>query len=124
MSKKIVKITESELVNLIENIVTETVTEKKKEWLAESKQKSTTLLESKITELEGFIKKLVNEVEGEEKAWYMRFQDIKNLEKYPEDFIDWVKQDDTWAETYTYKEGIKTLKELYVFWKKEGFDRG
>jgi len=124
MSKKIVQITESELVNLIENIVTETVTDKKKEWLAESKQKSTTLLESKITELEGFIKKLVNEVEGEEKAWYMKFQDIKNLEKYPEDFIDWVKQDDTWAETYTHKEGIKTLKELYIFWKKEGFDRG
>ena len=66
MSKKIVKITESELVNLIENIVTETVTEKKKEWLTESKQKSTTLLENKITELEGFIKKLVNEVEDEE----------------------------------------------------------
>jgi hypothetical protein len=52
MSKKIVQITESELVNLIENIVTETVTEKKKEWLAENETKTTTLLESKVAKLE------------------------------------------------------------------------
>jgi hypothetical protein len=58
MSKKIVQITESELVNLIENIVTETVTEKKKEWLAENETKTTTLLESKVAKLETLVKKL------------------------------------------------------------------
>ena len=60
MSKKIVKITESELVNLIENIVTETVTEKKKEWLAENESAKTTLLENKVAKLEGLVNKLTN----------------------------------------------------------------
>jgi hypothetical protein len=45
-------------VNLIENIVTETVTEKKKEWLAENETKTTTLLESKVAKLETLVKKL------------------------------------------------------------------
>jgi hypothetical protein len=58
MSKKIVKITEDELVNLIENIVTETVAEKKKEWLTENEKKTTTLLENKVAKLETLVKKL------------------------------------------------------------------
>ena len=56
--KKTVKITENELVDLIDNIVAEAVTEKKKEWLAEQKTKNAALLESKINNLEAKVKAL------------------------------------------------------------------
>jgi len=53
MSKKIVKITESKLVDLIDNIVTEAVADKKKEWIAENAaKKGDTILESRILDLE------------------------------------------------------------------------
>ena len=56
MSKKTVKITETELVELIDNIVTEAVTEKKKEWIAENAaKKGDTILESRIADLEAKI---------------------------------------------------------------------
>ena len=56
--QKTVKITENELVDLIDNIVTETVTEKKKEWLDEQQVKKNSLLETKITKLEATVKRL------------------------------------------------------------------
>jgi len=56
--QKTVKITENELVDLIDNIVTETVTEKKKEWLAEQQVKKNSLLETKIAKLEATVKRL------------------------------------------------------------------
>ena len=52
MSKKIVRITENELVELIDNIVTEAVAEKKKEWIAENAAKGTNVLEERIKGLE------------------------------------------------------------------------
>ena len=60
MSKKLVKITENDLVELIDKIVTEAVAEKKKVWIAEQKKVSKTdeqsLLESRILKLENVIK--------------------------------------------------------------------
>jgi hypothetical protein len=58
MSKKIVRISENELVDLIENIVNEAVAEKQNQWIAESKEAKTTLLESKVAKLEAVIGKL------------------------------------------------------------------
>lgn len=62
MSKvtKTVKISENDLVNLIDNIVTEAVQIKKKEWLAEQVQKGdkTAILESKLNKLEARLNKL------------------------------------------------------------------
>ncbi len=57
-TQKTVKITENELVELIDNIVTETVAEKKKVWLAEQESKEENLLESKIANLEAKVKAL------------------------------------------------------------------
>jgi hypothetical protein len=57
-TQKTVKITENELVELIDNIVTETVAEKKKVWLAEQESKEENLLESKIADLEAKVKAL------------------------------------------------------------------
>ena len=59
MSKR-VKITESELVDLIDKIVTETVSEKKKQWIAEQKKSQGTILENKITELEAKVKAITS----------------------------------------------------------------
>ena len=59
MSKKLVKITENDLVELIDNIVTEAVSEKKKVWLAEQKKankKANSLVESRLAKLEGLLK--------------------------------------------------------------------
>lgn len=53
-TKKTVKISENDLVELIDNIVTEAVEVKKKEWLNEQAAKSPdkTILENRIAELE------------------------------------------------------------------------
>ena len=58
VAKKTVKIKENDLVNLIDNIVTEAVEVKKKEWLAEQAKKSsdkTAVLEKRILALEKLI---------------------------------------------------------------------
>jgi hypothetical protein len=54
-TKKTVKITENELVNLIDNIVSEAVAEQKKVWIAENETKGGALLESRIKDLESKI---------------------------------------------------------------------
>tara|TARA_B100000927_G_scaffold45106_4_gene32590 strand:+ start:1310 stop:1507 length:198 start_codon:yes stop_codon:yes gene_type:complete len=57
-TKKTVKITENELVDLIDNIVNEAVGVKKTEWIAEQESKKATVLESKIAELEEKVKSI------------------------------------------------------------------
>jgi len=53
MSKKIVRMSETELVELMENIVIDAVAEKKKEWIAENaSKKGDNILESRINDLE------------------------------------------------------------------------
>jgi hypothetical protein len=59
--KKTVKIKESHLVDLIDNIVTEAVAVQKKEWINEQNQKSKAkndLVENRIAKLEKTIKTL------------------------------------------------------------------
>jgi hypothetical protein len=58
--KKTVKISESDLVNLIDNIVSEAVEIKKKEWLSEQATKGdkNAILESKLAALEARLNKL------------------------------------------------------------------
>lgn len=59
-TKKTVKISENDLVNLIDSIVSEAVQIKKKEWLAEQANKGdkTAILESKLANLEAKINSL------------------------------------------------------------------
>jgi hypothetical protein len=57
-TKKTVKIKESELVDLIDNIVKETVQTQKKQWIAEQKKKNNTLIESRLAKLEAKLKNL------------------------------------------------------------------
>jgi len=56
-TKKTVRISENDLVNLIDNIVAEAVNVKKKEWIAEQTKKGdkTAILESKLAALEAKI---------------------------------------------------------------------
>jgi hypothetical protein len=60
MSKtiKTVKINESELIDLIDNIVKEAVSKSKSTWIAEQESKKATLLESKIAKLEKVISEI------------------------------------------------------------------
>jgi hypothetical protein len=61
IAKKTVKIKENELVDLIDNIVNETVAIKKKEWIAEQAKKEnekTAVLESRLAKLEATLKTL------------------------------------------------------------------
>jgi hypothetical protein len=61
VTKKTVRIKESELVDLIDNILNEAVTVKKQEWFKEEAKKQTdktTVLESKIAKLEAAVKTL------------------------------------------------------------------
>jgi uncharacterized protein with NAD-binding domain and iron-sulfur cluster len=57
-TKKTVKIKESELVDLIDNIVKETVQTQKKQWISEQKKKNNTLVESRLAKLEAKLKNL------------------------------------------------------------------
>jgi hypothetical protein len=52
ITKKTVKINESALVDLIDNIVKEAVEKKKVEWIAEQESNKANLLENKIAKLE------------------------------------------------------------------------
>lgn len=57
MSKrKTVKVTESELVELIDKIVNETVNEKKKRWIAEQKKAKKSLIETRLAKVESKLK--------------------------------------------------------------------
>ena len=59
--KKTVKINESDLVDLIDNIVNEAVAVKKQEWLNEQAKKATnktTVLEGKVAKLEALVNRL------------------------------------------------------------------
>jgi len=51
MGKNVKKITENDLVELINGIVTETVAERKSQWIAEQEEKQNALLESKVNDL-------------------------------------------------------------------------
>lgn len=64
VTKKTVKIKESHLVDLIDDIVTEAIAVKKQEWINEQKKlevDKTSLLESKIEALEEKFKKLTEQ---------------------------------------------------------------
>lgn len=49
--KKVVRINENDLVDLIENIVNESVAQKKKQWIAENQKKNKETLEETITKI-------------------------------------------------------------------------
>lgn len=48
---KVVRINENDLVDLIENIVNEAVSQKKQEWIAENEKKNKETLEETITKI-------------------------------------------------------------------------
>ena len=56
---KVVKITESKLVELIEGIVAQKVSEEKKVWLKEHAETKKTVLENKVAQLEAKIAKFI-----------------------------------------------------------------
>lgn len=53
--------------------------------------------------------------------WYEYLLGLENLHKYPQDFIDWLNEEDTWAETFAMKYKIKTLIGLFSLWITEKY---
>jgi len=53
--KKVVRINENKLVDLIDNIVKEAVAEEKKVWLSENANKDNSILETRIEKLEALL---------------------------------------------------------------------
>ena len=61
-TKKVVRLSENALVDLIDNIVTETIAVKKQEWINENKKaeaNKTAILENKVADLEKKLNKLL-----------------------------------------------------------------
>jgi len=76
----------------------------------------------RITEsqLRGLVRRMIKE-ERYPNMWYDNLLGVENLNKYPQDFIDWLNQEDTWAETYVQKYRIKKLIDLFDMWVNERY---
>lgn len=46
---------------------------------------------------------------------------LEYLHKYPQDFIDWLDEDDTWAETYVLKYKLNKIIDLFDLWVNEKY---
>jgi hypothetical protein len=64
-------------------------------------------------------KKLMENLNDYGGKWYEKFTDLKDLHLYPQGFIDWLNEEDTWAEHYTAKYKLNTLYGLFYYWLKE-----
>lgn len=56
--KRVVKISENKLVDVMDQIVNEQIQKKMAQWISEQETKKESLLESKVNELEKMVKKL------------------------------------------------------------------
>lgn len=76
-----------------------------------------------LTTLKQIVKKIIKEeslIDYSDK-WYQNLIGVENLNKYPEDFINWLNEEDSWAETITYKNRIKKLIDLFDMWVNERY---
>jgi hypothetical protein len=53
--------------------------------------------------------------------WYCDLEGLQFLHKYPQDFIDWIDEEDTWAETIVFKRGLTKIIELFTIWVNENY---
>jgi hypothetical protein len=56
-----------------------------------------------------------------EDKWYSNMLGLEYLHKYPQDFIDWLDEDDTWAETYVLKYKLNKIIDLFDLWVNEKY---
>jgi ubiquinone biosynthesis protein Coq4 len=56
-----------------------------------------------------------------EDKWYSNMLGLENLHKYPQDFIDWINEGDTWAETYVLKYKLNKIIDLFDLWVNEKY---
>ena len=77
-----------------------------------------------LNELRNLVKTIINEsssLSHYEGKWYENLHGLEHLHKYPQDFIDWLNEDDTWAESYTYKHKIDKIITLFDLWVNEKY---
>lgn len=53
--------------------------------------------------------------------WYANLQGLEFIDKYPQDFIEWINEEDSWAETYVMKYKIISLIKLFDIWVNEKY---
>lgn len=56
-----------------------------------------------------------------EGKWYDNIQGLEFLHKYPQDFINWLNEPDTWAETYVRKYRINKMIDIFNLWVNETY---
>ena len=76
-----------------------------------------------LNELRSLVKQIIKENSLSDYAdkWYEPLLGLEYLHKYPQEFIDWLNEDDSWAETYTYKYKIKKIIDLFDLWVNENY---
>lgn len=77
----------------------------------------------KLSELRQIVKQVIKEGHSSDYSdkWYDFLLGIENLDKYPQDFIDWLDEEDSWAETHVSKYNIKKLIDLFDLWVNEKY---
>ena len=53
--------------------------------------------------------------------WYCDLEGLQFLHKYPQDFIDWINEPDTWAWSITHKNKLTHITKLFDLWVNEKF---
>ena len=76
-----------------------------------------------LNELKNLVKQIIKEenLSDYSEKWYEPLLGLENLHKYPQEFIDWLNEEDSWAETYVLKYKIKKLIHLFDLWVNEKY---
>lgn len=76
-----------------------------------------------LNELRSIVKQIIKEekLSDYSEKWYGGLIGSENLHKYPKDFIDWLNEDDSWAQTYVLRHKVKKLIDLFDLWVNEKY---
>lgn len=76
-----------------------------------------------LNELRSIVKQIIKEekLSDYSEKWYEGLIGLENLNKYPQEFIDWLDEDDSWAQTYVLRHKVKKLIDLFDLWVNEKY---
>lgn len=76
-----------------------------------------------LNELRSIVKQIIKEekLSDYSEKWYGGLIGLENLDKYPQEFIDWLDETDSWAQTYVLRHKVKKLIDLFDLWVNEKY---
>lgn len=76
-----------------------------------------------LNELRSIVKQIVKEekLSDYSEKWYGGLIGLENLDRYPQEFIDWLDETDSWAQTYALRYKVKKLIDLFDLWVNEKY---